>query len=456
MPVVVVEGVSKKYSRNANSHLGYGLSDLFREIFNLNRSTELRKDEFIAVNDVSFHLNQGDSLALIGRNGSGKTTLLKMMNGLIKLDSGRIVMDGRIQALINLGAGFSPNISGKDNIYNSASLMGLNSRETRRIIDEIVDFSELEEFIDSPVGTYSSGMKARLGFAVAILLRPDILLIDEILGVGDFAFRNKCFVKLHELKKKGVTTILVSHDHTSVIRFCERALWLHKGNVMGMGPANETVQKYLSFLEDEEVKKLRVLEDQRKSEAENIAQDNDEVHGSGRVALAKDEETHEHVVASGEEGLYGPIFSEFHCIDNLEFAFKVNGNEAESIRVHDELTMTYSFFLRQRVEDLSVSFVFFRSDGLRLSAISTMNGDLLGRIHDGRVACTLSIPDFNVSPCNLVIVMVVHEGTSFLYRNIVKDCVVTGDDRLHWELVDFKYEYRLIEPAGKSQSASYT
>jgi ABC-type transport system involved in cytochrome c biogenesis ATPase subunit len=155
----------------------------------------LRPDEFWAVRDVSFDIEPGDSFALVGRNGSGKTTLLKMMNGLIKPDTGEIRMLRPVQALINLGTGFNPNLSGRDNVYNAASLMGLNRRETTAILDEVIAFSELEQFIDSPFQTYSSGMKARLGFAVAVHLAPEILLIDEILSVGDYAFQNKCFVK---------------------------------------------------------------------------------------------------------------------------------------------------------------------------------------------------------------------------------------------------------------------
>ncbi len=220
--------MSKKYSRNRDAHLSYGITDLFREVFGRKGSTDLRRDEFLAVNDLSFFLNAGDSLAVVGRNGSGKTTLLKMMNGLTKLDTGTIIMEGRVQALISLGAGFNSALSGRDNIYNSASLMGLTSAETRAIFHEIVAFSELEEFIDSPVGTYSSGMTARLGFSVAVHLDPDILLIDEILAVGDYAFQNKCFIKIHELKQKGVTIVLVTHSHTHAIQLCEKAIWLHK------------------------------------------------------------------------------------------------------------------------------------------------------------------------------------------------------------------------------------
>ena len=230
-PNVVVENLSKKYSTNANAHLAYGASDLFREITGQSSNLTLRKDEFLAVDNVSFQLYPGDTFALIGRNGSGKTTLLKMMNGLTKPDGGKVTVRGRAQALINLGAGFNANLSGRDNIFNSAALMGMSQKRTRAIVDEIVEFAELEDFIDSPLGTYSSGMKSRLGFSVAVSLKPDILFVDEILSVGDYAFRNRCFARMQQLKRQGVTIVLVSHSHNSVIQLCQRAMWLHKGSL---------------------------------------------------------------------------------------------------------------------------------------------------------------------------------------------------------------------------------
>jgi len=250
-PIIRIEQVSKKYSRNAQQHLSYGIVDLLREV--MGRKQEgLRKDEFYAVNDVSLEIVPGECLALIGRNGSGKTTLLKMLNGLVKPDRGKISIAGRVQALINLGAGFSPRLTGRENIFNSASLMGMSRRETNEVLGAIIAFSELELFIDSPVGTYSSGMKARLGFSVAIHLEPDILLIDEVLSVGDYAFQNKCFTRMEELKKKGVTIVFVSHSHASVIKLCEKAIWLHEGKIHAMGPSLETVQTYLKSMEEED------------------------------------------------------------------------------------------------------------------------------------------------------------------------------------------------------------
>lgn len=274
-PAIKVESLFKKYSRNAQNHLSYGMGDLLREISG-SRTRALRKDEFYAVNDVSFELSPGDSFALIGRNGSGKTTVLKMLNGLIKPDGGRITMAGRVQALINLGAGFSQRLSGRENIFNSASLMGLSHQETSELLDAIIDFSELEEFIDSPVGTYSSGMNARLGFAVAVHLQPDILLIDEILAVGDFAFQNKCYARMEQLKRDGVTIVMVSHSHGKVIQLCERAIWMHEGRPMFNGSAQESVKSYLKFLEELEQEKIVTKTISTPPEPNDVSQNGEE------------------------------------------------------------------------------------------------------------------------------------------------------------------------------------
>ena len=438
-PVVLVRGVSKKYSRNANSHLSYGISDLFAEILGRRKDLTLRKDEFWAVDNATFYMNRGDSLAIIGPNGSGKTTLLKIMNGLVKLDAGLIAMEGRTQALINLGAGFNPALSGRDNVFNSASLMGLSGKETRRILDEVVDFAELEEFIDSPVGTYSSGMKARLGFSVAINLKPDVLLIDEILSVGDQSFRNKCFIKMHQMKKQGVTIVLVSHALTHVMQICERALWLNKGKVMKLGPAKETVQAYLDHLDEQEEERVRQL---NALKAENLNKDE-----------AKAAQLEKRVAG---ESIHGPIYDEFDRIQDLEVAFLHDGEETDSVRVHDEVVIEYSFRLVEPVTDLNVTLRFAHEDGLVISGISTLNEDLLKGVHAGEVRCRVVIPDLNLVPGSYVLVMPIHEGKSYLYRDIVKRFVVTGMGGLTWGVMDFKYDYHVDGPTKHAKHASFT
>jgi ABC-type polysaccharide/polyol phosphate transport system ATPase subunit len=200
---------------------------------------------FDAVKGVSFAVPAGTTFGVIGRNGSGKSTLLKLLAGIGKPTSGDIAVRGRSSALIELGAGFHPEISGRDNIFINGMMLGLAKREIAARFDEIVAFAELEDFIDAPVKTYSSGMYVRLGFAVAINVDPDVLLVDEVLSVGDEAFTHKCLEKFAEFKRKGKTIVLVTHSLDLVTRFCDRALWLDAGRVRGEGDPKRVIDAYL-------------------------------------------------------------------------------------------------------------------------------------------------------------------------------------------------------------------
>jgi lipopolysaccharide transport system ATP-binding protein len=228
--LVRVENVSKKFCRDLKKSLWYGLKDLTVEIMgqpNFNRK-KLRPKEFWAIKDVSFELKRGECLGLIGRNGAGKTTILRMLNGLIKPDKGRIEMRGKTGALIALGAGFNPLLTGRENIYVNAAVLGLKKKELNRKFDEIVDFAELDDFIDAPVQSYSSGMTVRLGFAVATVMEPDILILDEVLAVGDASFRDKCYHRIASIRKQAAV-IFVSHNMEQIARTATKALLLKKG-----------------------------------------------------------------------------------------------------------------------------------------------------------------------------------------------------------------------------------
>lgn len=250
--LIKVEGVSKKFCRGLKRSLWYGMQDLGSELLGLRHGIngELRSDEFWAVKDVSFELKRGECLGLIGRNGAGKTTLLRMLNGLIKPDQGRIEMRGRVGALIALGAGFNPILTGRENIYVNASVLGLTKREIDEKIEEIIDFAEISEFIDSPVQNYSSGMQVRLGFAVATTLEPDILILDEVLAVGDAAFRFKCHRRINEVLKK-TAVIFVSHDMPSLARVCSNILVLTHGEVRFSGATTTGIEIYNCINEEE-------------------------------------------------------------------------------------------------------------------------------------------------------------------------------------------------------------
>jgi len=243
--LVKVEKVSKKFCRTLKRSLWYGVQDVVGEMLGRKGGLEeLRPGEFWATNDVSFELRRGECLGLIGRNGAGKTTLLRMLNGLIKPDRGSIEMNGRVSALIALGAGFNPILTGRENIYVNGSVLGLRKREIDNKLEEIIDFAEIEEFIDSPVQTYSSGMQVRLGFAIATALEPDVLLLDEVLAVGDIAFRVKCFQRIGKILDN-CAVIFVSHDATQISRICDYCLFLKKGEPVALGRTQGVLNHYL-------------------------------------------------------------------------------------------------------------------------------------------------------------------------------------------------------------------
>ena len=282
--LIRISGVSKKFCLSLKKSLWYGLCDMGRELTgrrrgggklvaqtsqqgagsiasgsgvgdqgqeNHPRPAGLRAKEFWAVNNVSFELKRGECLGLIGRNGAGKTTLLKMLNGLIKPDAGRIEMRGRVGALIALGAGFNPVLTGRENIYVNGSVLGLTKKEIDAKLDEIVDFAEIGDFIDTPVQNYSSGMAVRLGFAVASSLNPDILLADEVLAVGDAGFKAKCYRRLSSLLNTGISVIFVSHETASVQRICSKCLWLRDGRVASYGDTSAVISRYSIWLDQQ-------------------------------------------------------------------------------------------------------------------------------------------------------------------------------------------------------------
>ena len=208
------------------------------------RSTE----EFWALRAVNFEIPDGETFGIIGPNGAGKSTALKLMARILEPTSGQVVVRGRISPLLELGAGFHPELTGRENVYLNAALFGVSQAEAQDRYDQIVEFSELNDFIDVPLKHYSSGMYMRLGFAVAANIIPDILLVDEILAVGDEAFQRKCLRKIEEFRREGRTIVFVSHDLPTVSRICHRALWLDKGRVMALGPTDDLVDRYLESI----------------------------------------------------------------------------------------------------------------------------------------------------------------------------------------------------------------
>jgi ABC-type polysaccharide/polyol phosphate transport system ATPase subunit len=235
---------------------------------------DLRPDEtFPALQDVTFDVPRGRTLGVIGRNGSGKSTLLKLVAGITKPTSGTVHVNGRISALIELGAGFHPEISGRENVFINGIMLGLSKREITRRFDEIVEFAELEEFIDAPVKTYSSGMYMRLGFAVAIHVDPEVLLVDEVLAVGDEGFTHKCLDKFAEFKRRGKTILLVTHSLGMVERFCDDAIWMDGGRLKAMGDPKRVVGAYVTAVEESEERQLAAGDAKAKDAVEVVSPD---------------------------------------------------------------------------------------------------------------------------------------------------------------------------------------
>ena len=242
---IKVEYVSKKYCKSLKRSMLYGIKDIGRNILGMSSYSEnLRKDEFWALNDISFEVKKGETLGIIGPNGSGKTTLLKLLNGIFWPDKGKITIKGKVGALIEVGAGFHPLLTGRENIYINAAILGMTKKEVDEKFDDIIEFADIGDFIDAPVKFYSSGMFVRLGFAVAVHCKPDVLLVDEVLAVGDMNFRSKCLDKIREFRCSGKAIILVSHNIDAVSRFCDNSIWLENGVIKQIGDAPTIVSNY--------------------------------------------------------------------------------------------------------------------------------------------------------------------------------------------------------------------
>lgn len=243
--VLSVQDVSKKFCRSLKRSLFYGLQDIATELVGARKARpQLRSKEFWALQNVNLTLKRGEALGLIGANGSGKTTLLRIISGLIKPDTGMVRVRGKIAPLIALGAGFSPVLTGRENIYANMSILGLSTKQIDQRFDQVVEFAEIGDAIDAPVYSYSSGMGARLGFSCAIHTDPEILLIDEVLAVGDMKFLARCHRRLHQLRESGTSFVLVSHNPQAILSMCQQAVYLQKGQMRMTGDAEAVMTQY--------------------------------------------------------------------------------------------------------------------------------------------------------------------------------------------------------------------
>jgi ABC-type polysaccharide/polyol phosphate transport system ATPase subunit len=322
--VIWFGGVSKEFvlrRRRARSFQELALSLL--------GGREASREIFWALRDVSFTVEQGETVGLIGPNGAGKSTALKLISRIIEPTSGEIEVNGRVGALLELGAGFHPDLTGRENIYLNGSILGLSRAQIRHKLDAIIDFAELEHFIDVPVRHYSSGMYVRLGFSVAVNTEPEILLVDEVLAVGDAAFQRKCLDRINDLRRQGVTILFVSHSAETVRAICPRALWLDNGRLLSDGPAESVVTRYLTHT-------WAALEDSLGPEA-------------------------------GEDRRYGSREVEIVSVRLLDG----RGQEKQMFQVGEPLTIEMSYLAQGRVERPVFGLAIHRGDGTHITGPNT-------------------------------------------------------------------------------------
>lgn len=263
---IEVNNISKKFRRYLDKK-----NTLKERVIRLGKQQGVNEDWILR--NINLLIKEGQTVGLVGRNGSGKSTLLKLMTRILHPNEGKLTIRGRVSSLLELGAGFHPDFTGIENIYMNAAILGLSKKEIDSKLSEIIAFSELKDYIYQPVRIYSSGMYMRLAFSVAISVDPDILLIDEVLAVGDNAFQNKCIEKIKELKGQGKTIVIVTHDNSMVEKICDRAVWLHNGKIKADGLPRDVIMQYMAFLAEEENKRLVEEHSGHKDEVETVTQE---------------------------------------------------------------------------------------------------------------------------------------------------------------------------------------
>jgi ABC-type polysaccharide/polyol phosphate transport system ATPase subunit len=331
------------------------------------------EDTFAALKGVSFTVPSGCTYGIIGRNGSGKSTMLKCVAGITRPTSGTVTVNGRVSALIELGAGFHPEISGRENVFINGIMLGLSRKEITRRFDEIVEFAELEEFIDAPVKTYSSGMYMRLGFAVAIHVDPDVLLVDEVLAVGDEGFTHKCLDKFAEFRRRGRTVLLVTHALGLVERFCDEALWIDDGVGRGHGDPRRVVGAYITNVEKGEEQVLAAADARAREQAVTSEAPTVEVADPVAAATSPDDGF------QAPEGRWGSREIE---ITGVRFE-GVDGQPAHVFQSGDPMTVVLSVTAPSPIQDFAFGVGFFNAEGVCCYGTNTWIEELAGRRLEG-------------------------------------------------------------------------
>ena len=388
--VVSVTNVSKKFCKNLRRSMSYGIADLSKNFFGIKPdSTALRRDEFWAIEDISFELRKGEVIGIIGLNGSGKSTLLRVLAGILPPDNGEVKIKGRVGALIAVGAGFHPHMSGRENIFLNGTILGMSRREIRSRFNDIVDFAEIGDFLDAPVATYSSGMRVRLGFSIAVHVDPDITLIDEVLAVGDFNFRRKCSERINELRRH-TATIFVSHNMRDVLSLCSETIVLNKGKVYFKGDTQKSISSYLNLNKNKDYPVDKTSSEDSKFEA----------------------------LKNLHQSIYGNIYHNAEKIMDVRHRWvDETGKPVDSIDHGSSITLEFSFKLLKDVNRLIIGVPIY-SDGNLITASNTdANGSSIAVRKNGWVRGRLVIENVVLNPGTYVPLFAVVDTNEFLYRN---------------------------------------
>ncbi|MCA9928922.1 MAG: ABC transporter ATP-binding protein [Anaerolineales bacterium] len=362
MPIVRFENVSKRFYFSREKPQ----SVLESVISRFSRSQKRENQDLWALKQVSFDVMPGQGFGFIGRNGSGKSTILKLISQILRPNEGQIVIRGRVSALLELGAGFHPDLTGRENIFLNAAVLGLSEAETKACFDDIVAFSELGEFINMPVKHYSSGMYMRLGFSVAIHVRPDILIVDEILAVGDQAFQAKCIDAILEMKRQGVTIIIVSHNMNMMQTLCSHLVWIEKGAVRASGPTTEVAAKYVEYSYERESKALTVVDFER----------------------------------------MGDQVVEITAVRFLD----ASGNEQQIYETGDKLTIEMAYIAHKPIPNPEFGLAIHRQDGVQVNGPNTQLAGVDLGVVEGQGIVRYVVDQLPLLPAKYVVTTAVHDG----------------------------------------------
>ena len=359
-----VRNVSKMYSINAEEGRKRRFGLLIREIFGLHvKEADVASGEFWALRDISFEIKKGQSLGIVGLNGAGKSTLLKVILGHVKQNYGQVVINGQAGGLIELNAGFHPDLDGIRNIYNKGILLGKSKSEIDSKLDEIVHFADLGDFINSPVNTYSSGMAVRLGFSIVVHFLPEIIVCDEILAVGDFDFRQKCFEKIMELKNQS-SFILVSHSNANILQFCDVALLLHKGEMISIGDPKQVLKHYSYCNAKLNTFEVRNRINQTLDESSNSVIVSQEKIPKEEAKVVESENRNFGMEPDTIESLFGPEYKADTTIKDVQFYLNLQSSDEGFLHFAGEPLVAFlSFTLLKECKNLRIGLPFFDEYG---------------------------------------------------------------------------------------------